>query len=523
MMHLKTLAAVSGLILGLISFPAQTARAQFNFGFGSQQPSRTQPGDRSPYPDNGRRPIPNGSPRLWQLFDGLQSIPVKPRQRSASSPREQFEQQFQQASAYEAVQLFESLQAETYSQYLGVSVLQASPSVAEISWRLGQIAAQTGRRPAFMITVALEQEAHTLVVLPSNPSTARTNGAIASSNFPTGLLAQTLANTSTPPVLRRVQGDVSRERLLKTARDFRRAVSDRSELDSQTYLTPAQQLYQWIVADLEPQLRANNIDTLLFSMDDGLRSIPFAALHDGRQFLAERYSTALLPSFGLTNTYSAPNLVQRPMLAMGVTKSTQGLSPLPAVASEIATITEQLWTGPSRSTLDERSTLSNLKTFSREQRFSTLHLATHAIFQPGSVHNSYIQFWDSQLTLPSLRQLAQDLEWPESPTLELLVLSACQTALGSKEAELGFAGTAVNAGVASVVASLWTVEDQTTLDTMTGFYRALPTAPTKSAALQAAQRQLMYQTVSEGWGAAPTSTIRHPYYWAAYTVIGNWH
>ncbi len=522
MMNLKSLAAVSSLILGLISISAPAAQAQFNFGFGSQQPSRTQPRDRTPYPNDGQRPTRNHSPNVWQLFDGLQSIPVKPRQPKASSPREAFEQQFQQASAREALQLFEALQAEEYGQHLGVSVPQTPPTVAEISWRLGQIAAQTGRRPAFVVTVALEQEAHTLVVLPSSPSTARTR-AIASTNFPTGLLAQTLANSPNPPVLRRVQGEVSRERILKTARDFRKAVSDRSDLDRQTYLKPAQQLYQWIVADLEPQFRANNIDTLLFSMDDGLRSIPFAALHDGRQFLAERYSTALLPSFGLTNTQSAPNLVQRPMLAMGVAKSTQGLSPLPAVAAEIATITEQLWAGPSRSTLDERSTLSNLKTFSREQRFGTLHLATHAIFQPGSLNNSYIQFWDGQLTLPRLRQLAQDLEWPESPTLDLLVLSACQTALGSKEAELGFAGTAVNAGVASVVASLWTVEDQTTLDTMTGFYRALPTAPTKSVALQEAQRRLMYQTVNEGWGAAPATTIRHPYYWAGYTVIGNWH
>jgi CHAT domain-containing protein len=303
--------------------------------------------------------------------------------------------------------------------------------------------------------------------------------------------------------------------VVEAAKEFRKTVSDSTKLDQTKYRKTAEQLYRWIVAPLEPQLKAQGIDTLLFSMDDGLRTIPIAALHDGSQFLVEKYSSALIPSFGLTNTNRSLALKQQPMLAMGITKSTDGLAALPAVPAEIAAITGQFWAGSSRNTLDEASTLANLKEMYLQQRVGVLHLATHAVFNSGQVDNSYIQLWNNRLTLSQIRKVGEDLQWKSAlPPLQLLVLSACQTALGNKEAELGFAGTAINAGVPAAIASLWSVDDQGTVNLMAGFYAALQNSATKAEAMQQAQLKMLH---------AQNGSLTHPYFWSGYTVVGSWN
>ncbi|NES73548.1 MAG: CHAT domain-containing protein, partial [Okeania sp. SIO2D1] len=161
-----------------------------------------------------------------------------------------------------------------------------------------------------------------------------------------------------------------------------------------------------------------------------------------------------------------------------------------------------------------------------------VHLATHGEFNPGQVSNSYIQLWDRKLALDELRTLG----WNDPP-VELLVLSACRTALGNREAELGFAGLAVAAGVKSALGSLWTVSDAGTLGLMTNFYQQLQTAPIKAEALRQAQlsmargevylengqlisgeRQIPLPEVLADVG---DKDLSHPYYWSGFTMIGN--
>jgi CHAT domain-containing protein len=294
------------------------------------------------------------------------------------------------------------------------------------------------------------------------------------------------------------------------------------------YQVSSQQLYKWIVAPLEADLQTRGVQNLVFLMDTGLRSIPIAALSNGKEFIIERYSVGLMPSLSLTDT-RYKNIKNAQVLAMGAETFTE-FNPLPAVPVEVSTIAGQLWQG--KFFLNNAFTLQNLKLQRQKQPFGIIHLATHGEFRPGNPSNSYIQLSDTKLRLNQLRQLG----W-NNPPVELLVLSACRTALGDEEAELGFAGLSVLAGVKSSLASLWYVSDRGTLGLMTEFYEQLKTAPIKSEALRQAQLAMLKGEVRLEDGKLITpgadiplppqlalldnQTLEHPYFWSAFTMIGN--
>jgi CHAT domain-containing protein len=283
-----------------------------------------------------------------------------------------------------------------------------------------------------------------------------------------------------------------------------------------------------MIAPLEADLKAQGIQNLSLIVDTGLRSIPFAALHDGKQFLIEKYSIGLMPSLSLTDTRYKP-LKNLEVLAMGAASFTDQ-KPLPAVPVELSAITPSLWKG--KSFINNGFTLENLKTQRKDEPFGIIHLATHANFQAGEVSNSYIQLWNSKLTLNQLSTLG----W-NNPPVELLVLSACRTALGNEEAELGFAGLAVQAGVKSALGSLWYVSDRGTLGLMTEFYQQLKQTSTKSEALRQTQLAMLQGKVYVSGGKLMADsdsvslppelvklgdqTFKHPYFWSAFTMIGN--
>jgi CHAT domain-containing protein len=259
-----------------------------------------------------------------------------------------------------------------------------------------------------------------------------------------------------------------------------------------------------------------------------LRSLPIAALYDGQEFLIEKYSVGLLPSLTLTDT-SYTDINDAQVLAMGAEKFTE-LRPLPAVPVELSTITSSLWKG--QSFLDNAFTLQNLKAQRKQRPYGIIHLATHAVFRSGAPKNSYIQLWDTKLRLDQLSQLG----W-NNPPVELLVLSACKTALGDEEAELGFAGLAVQAGAKSVLASLWSVSDEGTLGLMTQVYEQLKQAPIKAEALRQTQLAMLKGQVQIQGGQLVTTSktvplpaelarmgdknLKHPYYWASFTMVGS--
>ena len=320
----------------------------------------------------------------------------------------------------------------------------------------------------------------------------------------------------------------SRAEVMEAVRRFGLELTNPVKRNTKSYLPSSQQLYQWLVAPLEAELQAQGIQNLSFISDMGLRSIPMAALHDGKGFLIERYSVGSMPSLSLTDT-SRANFKNTQVLAMGVSQFPD-MSPLPGVEIEVSTITPQEW--PGKSFLNQAFTLANLKSQRQQQPFGIIHLATHAEFRSGDITQSFIQLWDTKLRLDQLRQM----NW-HNPQVELLVLSACKTAVGDRNAELGFGGLAVKAGVKSALATLWYVSDEGSLGLMTEFYGQLKTAPTKTEALRQAQLAMLRQDVRIQGGMLRTSVgtvplppelantttrnFSHPYYWSAFRMIGN--
>ncbi len=329
------------------------------------------------------------------------------------------------------------------------------------------------------------------------------------------------------PVRYRIPG-TSRGQIMEAIEKFHGEVTNPVKRNTKSYLPVAQQLYQWIVAPLEAELQTQGIQNISFISDMGLRSIPMAALHDGKGFLIERYSVGSMPSLSLTDTDPA-NIKNTQVLAMGASQFAN-MSPLPAVEIEVATITPQQW--PGKSFLNEAFTLANLKSQPQQQSYGMIHLATHAQFRAGAPSESFIQLWDTKLRLDQLRQMG----W-QSPQIEMLVLSACRTAVGDRDAELGFGGLAVQAGVKSALATLWYVSDEGSLALMAEFYAQLKTAPIKTEALRQAQLAMLRREVRiEGgmlhtsFGNLPlppelanqgTQNFSHPYYWSAFRMIGN--
>ncbi|MGE5659915.1 MAG: CHAT domain-containing protein [Actinomycetota bacterium] len=372
---------------------------------------------------------------------------------------------------------------------------------------LGKITAETGNRAAIIYITAFSDQLELILFTPDGIA----------------------INKSVP--------EASRAKILAVAKEFRAEITNPSKHNSTSYLASAQQLYQWLISPLEDILQKQGINTLLFSMDSGLRSIPLAALHDGKQFLIEKYSFSLIPSLSLTDT-RYQSLKNASVLAMGASHF-NNLAPLPGVSLELSMIVGNLW--PGKTFLNQEFTLNNLKVQRREYPYQIIHLATHGEFNPGAASNSYIQLWDDKLRLDQMRQLG----W-QNPPVELLVLSACRTALGNEEHELGFAGLAFQAGVKSALASLWYVSDEGTLALMSKFYQNLKTVPIKAEALRQAQLAMLRGEVSiesgrlRGVGVVEAKemmksgvmlppqllregnqNLKHPYYWSAFMMVGS--
>ena len=335
-----------------------------------------------------------------------------------------------------------------------------------------------------------------------------------------------------PPVYHPV--DITAVEMQSVIDDLHRTVMNPLLRPAQ-YLPPAQQLYDWLVRPMVDELEMANIDHIGFVLDAGLRSLPMAALHDGEEFLIEQYSIGLLPSAGLTDlspqrqvlSQSDTTVEPDSVLAMGIADFTHQAD-LEAVPLELELAVQS--TGDNYY-LDHETTLAELEHQLENNRFTSMHLATHAVFEAGNLENSYVQLWDRAISLAELQELPLD-------AIDFLILSACATALGDANAEFGFAGLAVKVGVRTALASLWSISDEGTLGLMAEFYQALETTPTRSAALRQAQIAMLRGDVGvhqgqvygqgnrdigylSGLDASGSWDFSHPAYWSGFTMIGN--
>ena len=298
---------------------------------------------------------------------------------------------------------------------------------------------------------------------------------------------------------------VSRVELIAAVRDFRLNV----QVDSATqdYLRLGQKLYGWLIAPLEGQLERANIDTLVFIPDGALRTIPLAALHDGKQFMVERFALATTPGLNLVPGSHTSDAGKK-AFASGLSESVQGFSALPSVGAELDAIEDSL---PTRVLKDQAFTKQALTRELTRGDYSVVHLATHGQFR-GNYTDSFLLTHDDRLQINELGSALLARQFKHGP-LDLLVLSACETAAGDDRAALGVAGVAIKSGARTAVASLWEVDDEATKELITAFYRSLSSDSVLSKAnhLRAAQRELLN---------APE--LKHPSNWAPFLVIGDW-
>ena len=271
------------------------------------------------------------------------------------------------------------------------------------------------------------------------------------------------------------------------------------------------QVYDWLIRPAEASLAAGEINTLVFVLDGLLRNLPMAVLHDGEQYLIEKYSIALTPGLQLLAPKAiAPEELRA--LTAGLTEARQGFSALPGVDQELAQIAS---TVPSRSILNGEFTALALRQQIAQTSFPVVHLATHGQFS-SNPEETFILTYDQKIQMDEFQTLLRSREnrrgnSPVSP-IELLVLSACQTATGDKRAALGLAGVAVRSGARSTLATLWSVKDDSTSELMADFYREFSAANmSKAEALRRAQVALLQQP-----------QYQHPFYWAPFILVGNW-
>lgn len=365
-------------------------------------------------------------------------------------------------SAREAVELLKSAEIEDYFQDDCVTALKAKTS------GIDRLAANT----AAIYPILLEDRLEILLSLPDG--------------------------------MQRFVTEVEAAQVDAEVRRFRSLVEKRT---TRQYLRPARQLYDWLLRPLEDELDRAGVSTLVFVPDGSLRTIPLAALHDGQGYVLERFAVATTPGLTLTDPRPIPrDRVQ--LLAAGLTESVQGFPPLPAVDRELSAISD-LYDGQLLE--NDAFSMGNVEAELQSGRpYDIVHVASHGQFE-SDVRQSFLLTSDTRLTMDKLEGFMGVTAFRDRP-VELLTLSACQTAVGDDRAALGLAGVAIKAGARSALATLWSVNDSASSELVTEFYRQLRDAAlSKADALRAAQLAMLQD-----------GRFAHPVYWSPFLLIGNW-
>ena len=342
---------------------------------------------------------------------------------------------------------------------------------------------------------------------------------------------------TTPSVILSHEALISRKDLNAMIFAFREVLGN-PKLDP---LPQAQALYQLLIGPIADDLRQSGAKTLVLSLDESLRYLPFAALHDGSHYLIDNQSVVMLTEAAQGSLKDAPQANWR-VLGLGLTEAKPGFAALPNVKEELDGIV-----GPDgiegKVLLDDQFTERALRD-GVSARFAVIHIASHYQFTPGSSDNSFLLLGDgNSMTLTDFRRKL-DLQH-----VDLVTLSACQTALGGGEDANGMeveglGAAAQQQGAKAVLASLWPVADKSTALLMQNLYRLHKDGNlSKALALQQAQLLLLHGPAAAASGGAvrgghsvtaaaspkgaafhadPNAPYAHPYFWAPFILIGNW-
>ena len=293
------------------------------------------------------------------------------------------------------------------------------------------------------------------------------------------------------------EAKIAKAELVELAKQWSLELNDRS---TYKFLAHSRLFYDLIIRPFESQLKANNLEVIVFVHDGILRNLPMAALSDEKEFLAQKWAS--VSSIGLNFTPAPVKEKEIKAIAFGLQASVNGWTQLNNVASEIQVV-QNITDGDKF--LDSQFTVDNLYRQLSKKEYSVVHLATHGYFG-GTIENSYILAYDRKISAFQLEDiLSQSKKIPD-----LLVLSACETALGSDRSLLGLAGIAARSGVESTLGTLWQVQDDEQSQMIEAFYSYWrKSAYNKATALQKVQIEQI-------------KTFAHPAKWSALNLIGNY-
>ena len=310
--------------------------------------------------------------------------------------------------------------------------------------------------------------------------------------------------------------EVSTTEISDTVVDIKSSLLEPQSI-TQRFLPQYQKVYDWLIRPLETELVNAEVKTLAFVLDGDLRNIPMSVLHDGNRYLIEKYAIALTPGLQLLDPKPLTQ-IELQTLTAGLSETRpdfephQGFDPLPNVPQELENVAK---VGSNvRSLLNAEFTQTALKQEINSSRSPVVHLATHAKFS-SKAEDTFILAWDERINIQQLDELLRDDTLQQRTPIEILVLSACETAEGDDKATLGLAGVAVKAGARSTLATLWRVVDQSTAQIMTEFYHQLEQSQTIQTNKAEALRQAQLSLIKD-------EKYNHPHFWSPFVLIGNW-
>lgn len=398
----------------------------------------------------------------------------------------------------EARDIIEGLQLAELDNFFRVACLTAQPELID----------QVDEKAAVIYPILLPQQLALIVSLPAMESPPRACSPISNTPTPGSLETPAPGQPSNRLLCYYTSSSASpRQQVEQVATNLQQDL-DQQNTQADT-LPKLQQMYDWLIRPEGQDLQASGVETLVFVLDGALRNIPMAALNDGQKFLVESYSIAITPGLQLR----APRLLTEEglrALVGGLTLPREGFSPLAFVSKEVEIIQSEL--PQSQVLLDEQFRSAALEQAIADVPYSIIHLATHGKFG-GRFEDTFILTEDGQLNANQISDLLRTADLTQRGSLELLVLSACQTAEGDDRAALGLAGIAVRSGARSTVATLWPVNDAATAEFMQRFYEELTqdTQKNRAEALRQAQLAILNDP-----------NYRSPYFWAPYILVGNW-
>ncbi|KOP23930.1 hypothetical protein AMR41_23610 [Hapalosiphon sp. MRB220] len=285
--------------------------------------------------------------------------------------------------------------------------------------------------------------------------------------------------------------------------------------------TEAKQLYDWLIKPFADELEStkareqSQIKTLVFVLDGSLRNLPMAVLYDGQRYLVERYAVSVTPTLQLLE----PKPLHREALSVLIAGASdapsfkkEGLEAIDNVAVELKGIEENI---QDNQTLENQEFIKkNVQAKINRTPFSIVHLATHGKFSYNP-EQTYILDWNERIKVKDLDNLLRFNYQRSANPIDLLILSACETATGDKRAALGLAGVAIRAGARTTLASLWQINDASTAEFMIKFYQELNREQvTKAEALRNTQLAFLK--------ASSDRDYNRPYHWSAFILVGNW-